>query len=80
MKKMLLLVLAVILCLSLVACGEKKVEEEIPSSVGNTSEVDMEPQIIVVESPEEEKEETVSGEISGEAAPTVELTSGEAAE
>lgn len=68
MKKLLLLVLAVVLCLSLVACGEKKEE---PVNDGNEM-VDIKeneiPEVEVLPEPIEEPEvEEISGEeISGE--------------
>lgn len=62
MKKLLVLALAVVLCLSLVACGNKNEESQVePGSRVET--VDEVPEIIVVpEEPEEELPEEISGE------------------
>lgn len=64
MKRILVLALAAILCLSLVACGEKKNEETTPNTT-ETNETNEVPEIIVVPEVEEEPE-VVSGELSGE--------------
>ena len=63
MKKIVILTLVVILCLSLVACGEKKnTENEQVKVTEQQTEVQEEPQLIVVPEVTEEPEEVISEE------------------